>query len=45
MEECQKKTPFGLAMREKFLLDKETTFLNHGSYGCVPQEVAEAQNR
>lgn len=48
MGECREaieKTSFGLPMRENFLLDKETTFINHASYGSIPRVVADAQNR
>eukprot|EP01125_Pyxidicula_operculata_P014174 TRINITY_DN4710_c0_g1_i1.p1 TRINITY_DN4710_c0_g1~~TRINITY_DN4710_c0_g1_i1.p1 ORF type:complete len:428 (-),score=72.32 TRINITY_DN4710_c0_g1_i1:81-1364(-) len=34
---------FGEKTRELFLLDKETCFLNHGSYGSVPKVVFDAQ--
>lgn len=44
-KETMEKTPFGLAMRKKFLLDEETIFLNHASYGSIPKEVADAHNR
>ena len=30
-------------MREHFLLDPDTTFLNHGSFGATPREVLQAQ--
>jgi hypothetical protein len=33
---------FGLEVKQKeFLLDDDTTFLNHGSYGTAPKTVFE----
>lgn len=32
-------TEFGRAIRSRFLLEPDTTFLNHGSFGTVPREV------
>ena len=38
--------PFGLSTRkELFLLDSETTFANHGSFGTVARKVLEVQHR
>jgi isopenicillin-N epimerase len=33
---------FGVAMRDRFLLERGTDFLNHGSFGAVPGVVAAA---
>jgi isopenicillin-N epimerase len=38
--------PFGQSVRkELFLLDKEKTFANHGSFGTVPRSVLQVQRR
>lgn len=35
---------FGRALRQRFLLEPETDFLNHGSFGAVPRVVLAAAN-
>ena len=35
---------FGPGMRERFLLEPDMAFLNHGSYGASPKEVLAAQS-
>jgi isopenicillin-N epimerase len=34
---------FGRALRSHWMLDPETTYLNHGTVGCTPRRVLEAQ--
>ena len=35
---------FGFAMRKQlFKLDPDMTYLNHGSFGVIPKDVAEAR--
>lgn len=34
---------FGTAIRSQWLLDKDITFLNHGSFGACPKKVLEVQ--
>lgn len=36
---------FGKPIRELFLLEKDTAFTNHGSYGTVPREVMDERIR
>ena len=35
--------PFGHALRSEFLFEENSTQFNHGSYGCVPRKVLQAQ--
>ena len=35
---------FGPGMRERFLLEPDMAFLNHGSYGAAPKEVLAVQS-
>ena len=36
--------PFGRALLGEWLIEKNFTFLNHGSFGAVPRAVLSAQN-
>ena len=36
---------YGTEVRKLFMLRENSVFINHGSYGCVPREVHEAQVR
>ena len=36
---------YGPEMRKLFMLRENSVCVNHGSYGCVPREVHEAQVR
>ena len=38
-------TAFGPALRRRFLLERGTTFLNHGSFGATPRVVLAAAGR
>lgn len=38
-------TPFGAPRRRRFLLERGTAFLNHGSFGAVPRVVLQAADR
>ena len=35
---------FGPGMRERFLLEPDMAFLNHGSFGATPKEVMAVQS-
>ena len=37
--------PFGRAIRDRFLLNPELAFLNNGSFGAMPRDILEVQNR
>lgn len=37
--------PYGRAIRDEWLLEPQTTFLNHGSFGACPRRVLVAQDR
>jgi isopenicillin-N epimerase len=37
--------PFGLSLRRRFLLERGTDFLNHGSFGTAPRAVLAAADR
>lgn len=41
----ENKPVFGEEIRSKFMLRNGCTFLNHGSFGCVPRHVHERQIR
>jgi isopenicillin-N epimerase len=37
--------PFGIPLRRRFLLERGTAFLNHGSFGAAPRSVLSAAGR
>ena len=37
--------PAGSSWRQLWLLDRDVTFLNHGSFGACPRAVLDAQSR
>ncbi len=40
-----RRVAFGAAVRDAFVLRRDMTFLNHGSFGAAPRVVLEAQRR
>ena len=45
MGHIQHSTSFGHRLRREFLLERGTTFLNHGSFGATPRTVLAAAER